>query len=387
MEARGPRVENLTVASFLRPTLGSTAKTAVVGSFDEVVQDGLIRDWAQGIRASDDVSLIVLGDRPEAEMLARIAPLASELGLASPDSADVAILAGGGVLDERIVAEADFRYSRRDVDGPLGGLPRVDSPEAFRSGRRARRQKAVFVVGMHRSGTSAIARLINILGVPLSVPGDLLLPGPDNPEGFWESSFAVSLSETLLERLAIDVFAPAEPVRGWEHQDELAAIRWEARARLAQVFPTPEWVLKDPRSCFTLPFLRVVTDTDAVIVMPYRNPLEVACSLEERNGIPWKQGLGTWESYVRSSLDVTAGLPVSVHAFEDVVENPIAHVERLHGFLRSHGVSVRDIDAPLRREVRKFLKPELRHHRHDAEALRRAATADQLALYDALAMA
>jgi hypothetical protein len=50
-------------------------------------------------------------------------------------------------------------------------------------------------------------------------------------------------------------------------------------------------------------------------------------------------------------------------------------------------VSVRDIDPALSREVRKFLKPELRHHRHDAAALRRAATAEQFALYDELATA
>jgi hypothetical protein len=387
MKTRGLRVENLDVASFLRPTLGSTAKTAVVGFFDEVVHEGLLRSWAQDVRACDDVSLILLGDRPEAEMLAEVAPLAREFGFADPDSADVAIRADAGGLESDIADEADFVYSSRELDGPLGRLPRVGSPAAFAAERRTRRHKAVFVVGMHRSGTSAIARLINILGVPLSVPGDLLLPGPDNPAGFWESSFAVSLSQALLERLGIDVFAPGELERGWEDADALAPIRWEARARLAEVFPTDEWVLKDPRSCFTLPFLRAVTDTDPVIVMPYRNPLEVACSLEERDGIPWGQALGTWERYVRSALEVTAGLPVSMHAFEDVVENPIAHVERLHAFLRSHGITVREIDPALRREVMRFLKPELRHHRHDAEALRRAATADQLALYDALAAA
>ena len=207
------------MASFLRPTLGSTAKTVVVAPFDEAVDEGLLGAWTQSVRSFDDATLVLIGRQPAAEMLDKTASLASEFGLSEPGSADVAIIPCTPRLDKRIAEEADFLYSRREIAGPLGRLPRVDSPDAFATARRARRQKGVFVVGMHRSGTSAVTRLINMLGVPLTAPGDLLLPQPDNPLGFWESSVAVSISNTLLEHLGGDVFDPPDLTPGWELEE------------------------------------------------------------------------------------------------------------------------------------------------------------------------
>jgi hypothetical protein len=164
-------------------------------------------------------------------------------------------------------------------------------------------------------------------------------------------------------------------------------MRWEARARLARVLKTDAWVLKDPRTCLTLPFFRAVIDVDPVIVMPYRNPLDVARSLDARNPMLWSQAMRVWERYVRSSIAVTEGLPVSVHGFEGLVSDPIHHVERLHGFLHAHGLPVRDIDDAMVGEIRAFISGGLRHHRHDVDEFRRAATPEQLALYQLLATA
>jgi len=45
-------------------------------------------------------------------------------------------------------------------------------------------QKAVIILGMHRSGTSALARVVNLLGVDLGK--SFLPPDPANPSGYWE---------------------------------------------------------------------------------------------------------------------------------------------------------------------------------------------------------
>jgi hypothetical protein len=42
----------------------------------------------------------------------------------------------------------------------------------------------ILVAGMHRSGTSALTRAINLAGVPL--PNDLKGASPNNQDGFWE---------------------------------------------------------------------------------------------------------------------------------------------------------------------------------------------------------
>ena len=58
---------------------------------------------------------------------------------------------------------------------------------------------ALLVLGMHRSGTSALTRVLNLLGASLG--DDLMPPGDDNPLGFWEHLGIVSVHEALLVAL------------------------------------------------------------------------------------------------------------------------------------------------------------------------------------------
>ena len=60
-----------------------------------------------------------------------------------------------------------------------------------------RSRLAVLVLAMHRSGTSVLARAISLLGV--SLPSDLPAPGPDNPEGYWESVGLQRINDRLLQ--------------------------------------------------------------------------------------------------------------------------------------------------------------------------------------------
>lgn len=56
----------------------------------------------------------------------------------------------------------------------------------------------VLVLGMHRSGTSALTRCINLLGVPLGVADDLMPTGEANPRGYWESASLTRVSGELV---------------------------------------------------------------------------------------------------------------------------------------------------------------------------------------------
>src|SRR5262245_57953734 len=71
---------------------------------------------------------------------------------------------------------------------------RTDSDEASDSARGC----IICVLGMHRSGTSVAARLMNLLGIDLGVEEHLLGPQPDNPKGFWEYQPILALNEELL---------------------------------------------------------------------------------------------------------------------------------------------------------------------------------------------
>src|ERR1700683_5721745 len=56
--------------------------------------------------------------------------------------------------------------------------------------------RAVLVLGMHRSGTSALARGLQMLGVYLG--NHFISPNPDNPTGYWEDRNIFGLNERLL---------------------------------------------------------------------------------------------------------------------------------------------------------------------------------------------
>jgi hypothetical protein len=71
--------------------------------------------------------------------------------------------------------------------GEKGSASTTD-PAAGRDG--SQRARAILVMGMHRSGTSPVARVLGLLG--LDLPNALLPPGEDNPLGYWEPQDVVS---------------------------------------------------------------------------------------------------------------------------------------------------------------------------------------------------
>jgi hypothetical protein len=78
--------------------------------------------------------------------------------------------------------------TRRRTPGPE--LTLVTAPVAPCEG--------VLVVGMHRSGTSATTRVLNLFGLSLCEEKDLWLSLPGNETGYWESSSLSRFNERLL---------------------------------------------------------------------------------------------------------------------------------------------------------------------------------------------
>ena len=58
------------------------------------------------------------------------------------------------------------------------------------------KKSAILVAGMHRSGTSAVCRVLSILGCTL--PKTLSGSAPDNERGFWESLAVKDLNDRIL---------------------------------------------------------------------------------------------------------------------------------------------------------------------------------------------
>ena len=216
----------------------------------------------------------------------------------------------------------------------------------------------VFVLGMHRSGTSSVTRLIDLLGVP--VGGPQLPPQPDNPEGFWEVAPLMQLNDELLALLGGAWDSPPDLSPGWESAPELEGIRLRAAEAFRAAHPGASWVWKDPRACLLLPFWRPVTGSSDVAVIVLRNPLDVVHSLNRRSGMSSAYGLALWERYMRALHRDACGLPALVVRYDDALDDPAGSAERMRSFLVARGqldeAEPFDLDA-----ASESVRPELRH--------------------------
>jgi hypothetical protein len=224
----------------------------------------------------------------------------------------------------------------------------------------------VYVLGMHRSGTSAAARLVNLLGVPTCVDEDLAVPTVDNPRGYWESASLTAFNDRLLATLGCDWSCPAPLEAGWVADSVLDELRAEAADLFAQVFPPDQWVWKDPRNCVALPFWAHLLDVRPVVVLVHRNPLEIAASLAARDGLGRAYSLALWERYLRLALASISGLPTLVTGYAELLAEPLAWCMRVREFLTEAGIATRPPPEP---DALAFIDDGLRHARFTAEEL------------------
>lgn len=206
--------------------------------------------------------------------------------------------------------------------------------------------RPICVLGMHRSGTSLVTRLINLLGVELGPEEYIVKPAPDNPRGFWEQEMLTAVGEEILARLGGSWDEPPDFSAAWEKSPELADLRELAKAIYETDFaPAAQWVWKDPRTCLTLPFWQEVFPPMQYVVC-VRKPSDVAQSLQRRNGFAAEKSGRLWLMYYHSALTHTSGEPRLVVLYEDVVRDWQTVLRRLARFIgRSEAAEREDVRA------------------------------------------
>jgi hypothetical protein len=222
----------------------------------------------------------------------------------------------------------------------------------------ARPERVVCVTGMHRSGTSFIAYVLQLLGVSLGSVDQMMAPGPDNPAGYWENRDIKELNDAVLSHLGGSWDQPPVFHRGWEQNRNLDPLRARASDVLDEAFGALNrhgligW--KDPRISLLLPFWRTVTPITTTVVM-VRDPAEVAASLRTRNGIEEAQAAVLWLRYL---LAATADDP---HHLLVRHEDCFVDLPGTMAALAAH-VGLHPPTADVEAEARWYLDPSLRHH-------------------------
>jgi hypothetical protein len=193
----------------------------------------------------------------------------------------------------------------------------------------------VVVVGMHRSGTSAVTGAIGALGFNLVSAEDRLTPHDSNPE-HWESLSILLQNDAILAHFGGTWDAPPQLPEGWEADRGLPG-QTAASELLAAAYPDPgPSVWKDPRACLLLPYWRKVLHPMAAVLV-WRAPLAAARSLRRRDGMPVPYGVALWERYNRSAIANLTQTDVYVLDYDSMVEDSEASLSGLTSWLGSIG--------------------------------------------------
>jgi len=237
------------------------------------------------------------------------------------------------------------------------------------SRRRSASRRALLVLGMHRSGTSAITRVFASCGARL--PANTMAATEHNPRGYFESQPIFELHEAILASAASPWDDLSSFPRAWF--ESKATEDWVERMTAivrAEFGEAGLFAIKDPRICRLVPFwLRVLERVGAqpVCVLPVRNPLEVARSLRIAQGTEETRGLALWLRHFLEAERETRGLPRAFVSYDDLLLDWRGVVQRVESEL---GISFPRRGARAEAEVDDFLSGRLRHQAARPEELR-----------------
>lgn len=229
-------------------------------------------------------------------------------------------------------------------------------------------KRLVLVLGMHRSGTSALTRALALAGA--SLPEDMLPPSSDNPDGFFECRPVVLAHENLLAELGLGWDTEPPVPAAWFASPAAAGYAQRLGIVLKQELASKtDLLLKDPRMCRLMPLWRdlcAAQQIEAVAVLAVRHPLEVAASLAARNGMPSFRALLLWLRYVLEAEAGSRGLRRTIITYDALMADGVGTLRRIGAALAIGAPDGASIDT---KAVAEFLSGGRRHHRAGADGL------------------
>ena len=294
-------------------------------------------------------------------------------------------------VTDRIFDEVTVVVAQQDAEQPHTGEASGSGPAgAVRqlASQRPRRRRplaclavaGVAILGMHRSGTSAVAGFLARAGYYAGSDEELLAPAEDNPKGFFERQDVNALNDEFFASLGGAWDRP--PERG---AIEAAAPAWQAKARellgaLQEQAGARPVVLKDPRISLALPLWRPVLEGSFTWLVVDRSPVDTALSVRKRDGRPLSVALALWELYSTELLAGLAGERALVVHYEGFVEAPGEKAAALLGRLAE---ALPDAAGRAYAELAEgFVSEGMRHHRNslDSPLAAEVLTVRQMAL-------
>ncbi len=228
-----------------------------------------------------------------------------------------------------------------DSNNALGASGRPSKNAIAVSPDAARTPASVIVLGMHRSGTSVVTRLLGLTGLEIG-DDDALLPAhvSDNPTGYWERGDLNTINDALLNQAGhawnrVAGFDPRTAVvpAGTDIDAQIEALveQFDSLGR--------SWIIKDPRLCLTLSSWLPHLKHPAFVVV-VREPREIAASMRSgpRGTFTSTFVVALWASYMQTALEVLRDRRALFVSYQRLLDDPAHECDRIVDCLRELGV-------------------------------------------------
>ena len=222
-------------------------------------------------------------------------------------------------------------------------------------------QQILFILGMHRSGTSALTRLVNLCGVSLGTK--LLPPQEDNITGFWEHEEFKEVHDQILTELGRNWQDIRPMPDNW--LDHPSKPQWKQKIAyiLDHDFDNSAIIaIKDPRMCRLLPLWQEVLEerqTTGKVIQIFRMPDEVAGSLKKRNKFGNGHSYLLWLLYHLEAEKFSRHMPRAFIEYEDLLADPIVSLDKIASQIQ---LTWPHKPKTVKKEIQEFIIPDLRHH-------------------------
>jgi hypothetical protein len=235
-------------------------------------------------------------------------------------------------------------------------------------------QVPICIAGMHRSGTSMVARLLQACGLFLG-PEEELGFDSNNGEPHYEHVRFVALNDEILNRLGGSWNNPPEFPAGWEAIPKIETLNRQGKKLIKRLRVQDYWGWKDPRNSLTLAFWRrLVPNLRLVICL--RNPLEVAQSLRKRGDLIGITSFLLWLTYYRELLSAIPPQQRVITHYESYFQDPTTELQRV-----ANAIGM-EVPAEVISRASAHISGDLRHHRIKTTELARIDVPDEvLAVY------
>jgi len=222
-------------------------------------------------------------------------------------------------------------------------------------------KQAMIVLGMHRSGTSAMAGALSCMGVHLGTKLMTAVKG-ENEKGYFEHIDIVNAHERLLAHLGYSWDDIRLLPDQWWQLDSVSHCQKELLDIVQRDFSHAKvWALKDPRLCRLLPLWNAIFESMALpskFVFIFRHPEEVAMSLHHRDAMSLSQGYLLWMEHVLEAEISSRGKARAFVHYDDLLQDS-------HQVMKTLSVKL-DVDWPVAEQeagiaLDNLISPSMQH--------------------------